>query len=110
MRRNQRSEEAKAWRGYYATKAWREARAAQLRKQPTCERCEKRGKLVLATVCNHRTPHKGDWALFIDPDNHESVCAPCHDGEIQQTEKNGYSLHTGADGIPTDPNHPWNLN
>jgi len=61
------------------------------------------------TVVNHRRPHRGDWALFIDPRNHESVCKPCHDSAIQREEKRGLSC-VGVDvtGRPTDPSHPWN--
>jgi 5-methylcytosine-specific restriction protein A len=66
-------------------------------------------------VVNHRTPHKGDWSLFIDPANHQSVCKPCHDGPIQSAERTGkatirigYSEATGPDGLPTDPRHPFN--
>ncbi|MDN3627161.1 hypothetical protein [Methylobacterium isbiliense] len=57
------------------------ARAAQLA----------RGEVVPASVVNHRRPHRGEWALFIDPENHESVCKPCHDREIQREERAGSS-------------------
>lgn len=49
-----------------------------------------------ATVVNHRTPHRRDWALFIDPNNHESVCQPHHDGLIQPEEKRGHVGSVGA--------------
>lgn len=67
------------------------------------------------TTVNHRIPHKGDWNLFIDPTNHQSVCSPCHDGPIQAEEATGkandrvgYSVATDANGLPTDPRHPFN--
>lgn len=96
------------WRNWYKLKAWLVARAAQLVRQPFCERCLNRGHLTPASVVNHRTPHKGDWALFMDPGNHESSCKPCHDGEIQREEARGFVAGCDEDGRPIDPNHPWN--
>ncbi|TGY87344.1 HNH endonuclease [Marinicauda algicola] len=107
-RRTQRSPEAERYRRLYKTAAWMKARLAQLARQPLCERCRRRGIVRAATVVNHRVPHKGDWSLFIDPENHESACAPCHDGEIQSAERLGYSKSLAPDGTPTDPAHPWN--
>lgn len=75
------------WRRWYSLAVWSAARARQRAKQPLCERCLERGKVTPMTVVNHRTPHRGDWALFIDPANHESACKPCHDGEIQAEER-----------------------
>ena len=42
------------------------AKRRQLAKQPLCEMCERRGRTVPATIVHHRTPHRGDWAMFID--------------------------------------------
>ena len=109
--RYSRSPEAQAYRKLYSLPLWRGEhglRAKQLHKQPLCERCLKRGKVVRATVANHKTPHKGDLALFCDATNLESSCAPCHDGAIQSEEKLGYSKAIGADGWPSDERHPAN--
>ncbi len=94
------------WRRWYKLKAWRQARNKQLTEHPLCSKCLDRGKQVVATVVHHPTAHKGVWLLFIDPANHESVCKPCHDGELQQIEKRGFSSRVGADGWPTDEQHP----
>lgn len=106
MRQDQRSPEAARWRAYYKTPAWRRAREAQLARQPLCERCLEAGRVTAATVVNHRRPHKGSWALFLDPGNHESCCKPHHDREIQSEERRGYRKAIGDDGWPTDPRHP----
>jgi 5-methylcytosine-specific restriction protein A len=115
MRQDQRSPEAQAYRRWYNTAAWKQAREAQRQKQPLCERCLAKHFLVPMTVVNHRKPHKGDRDLFIDPDNHESLCAPCHDGPVQSAERSGrptkaigYSNAVDANGLPTDPRHPFN--
>jgi 5-methylcytosine-specific restriction protein A len=106
--RDQRSAEAQQWRGLYSLAAWRIARKAQLRQQPLCELCLKLKRHTPATVVNHRTPHKGDWKLFTEPTNHQSVCKPHHDGSIQSEERRGYTGECDVDGWPTDRRHPAN--
>ena len=66
------------------------------------------GKITVATVVNHCTPHKGDWHLFVAPDNHESVCKDHHDTLIQREEARGHVIGNAIDGRPVDKNHPWN--
>lgn len=106
--RTGRSQQAHEYRRLYKTKAWQEARKAQLSKQPLCELCQDRGKTVPASVVNHKEPHKGDWSLFIDQTNHQSVCKPCHDGAIQSYEKTGSMRGCDESGLPLDPCHWWN--
>ncbi len=52
------------WSHLYNDRAWRRLRAAQLRKEPICERCKEQGKVTAATVCDHIDPHKGDLEKF----------------------------------------------
>lgn len=52
------------WTHLYQNKAWRDLRAAQLRKQPLCEDCQKQGKITAASVCDHVNAHKGNMELF----------------------------------------------
>ena len=71
------SAEYHAW---YSLPVWTDQlRPAQLLQEPFCRECARRGLRVLATVVDHITPHRGDWALFIDPANHQSLCKSCHD-------------------------------
>lgn len=107
-RRPHRSTEAQAYRKLYGLKAWKVAREVQLAYQPLCERCLQSEDVTPATVVNHRIPHRGNWELFIDPNNHESTCAPHHDSLIQREEKRGYEIGSDIDGRPIDPGHPWN--
>lgn len=104
-----RSVEAQDYRKWYGLKAWQAARKAQLAKHPLCERCRAIRRVTEATVVNHRQPHKGNWALFISPANHESACAPHHDRLIQKEEARGHVIGSDADGRPIDPRHPWNV-
>lgn len=48
----------------YNNTRWRKLRAAQLAKQPLCERCIEEKKVTQATVCDHDEPHKGDLERF----------------------------------------------
>ena len=72
-----------------------------------------------AATIDHLTPHKGDEALFYDPENLWLVCKQCHDGPCAEIER----LHPGGEaaakalwrhdryddaGRPTDATHPWN--
>ena len=68
----------------------------------------RQGEIVRATTVNHRKAHEGDWALFVDPDNHESVCKECHDQVIQAEEARGFAIGNDISGRPIDPDHPWN--
>lgn len=79
---------AKPWRKWYNLPAWRARRAEQLAREPLCARHLARGEVVAATVANHVRPHRGDWELFINGPL-ESVCKPCHDGEVQSEERRG---------------------
>ncbi|MEO4000324.1 HNH endonuclease [Mesorhizobium sp. CAU 1732] len=103
-----RSPEAAAYHRWYGLKAWKVAREAQLSGQPLCERCLQSEDVTAAAVVNHRIPHKGDWGLFIDPGNHESICAPHHDSLVRREEKRGYVVGSDINGRPVDPLHPWN--
>jgi 5-methylcytosine-specific restriction protein A len=59
-------------RGYDSR--WRKARASFLKRNPLCIECGR-----LASVVDHRTPHKGNYELFWDVSNWGSMCKPCHD-------------------------------
>ena len=68
------------WHGWYSLQVWTDdLRPAQLLREPFCRECAKKGVRTRATVVDHVTPHRGDWALFIDPANHQSLCKSCHD-------------------------------
>lgn len=64
-------------RGYGAR--WRRAREVYLQNNPLCVMCEAEGELTPATVVDHRIPHKGNYELFWDVSNWQSLCKQCHD-------------------------------
>lgn len=106
-------------RGYGS--AWQRARAHYLRAHPLCAMCQQLGRAELATVVDHRIPHKlgqaidtGDAAqieaarrLFWDRGNWQPLCKRCHDGAKQQQDTTGRLKGASTDGVPLDPAHHW---
>ena len=78
LKKDQRSAEAQAWRWLYGTEAWKRLRGDQLLAEPFCRECAGRGVRAKATDVDHIRDHKGDWAVFTDPENLESLCHSCH--------------------------------
>ena len=80
----------------YKTQRWQDLRRERLiRDNYTCQRT---GRICGGTypapdspVVNHKTPHRGDEALFWDIENLETVTKAVHDSEIQKEEQ--ASLH-----------------
>lgn len=95
-----------AERGYGGR--WQKARETFLNRNPLCCFCEQKGIITAATVVDHKTPHKGDQALFWDTNNWQPLCKPCHDSTKKIMESRGVKLGADESGKPTDPNHHWN--
>lgn len=91
----------------YNTPAWHRLRASQLRYEPYCCRCAALGRSAVASVADHINPHKGNEALFLDPDNLQSLCITCHNSYKRRLEMSGKVAGCTADGVPLDPKHHW---
>jgi 5-methylcytosine-specific restriction protein A len=102
---NRRSEEALAYRAWYKSPSWEIMRDLRLTANPFCAYCERQGRLVRATVCDHVRPHRGDPDLFFDLENTQSLCKRCHDS-TKAREENYAIKAVGPDGYPIDPRHP----
>jgi len=71
--------ESAAWHNWYNLPVWKDKlRPAQLLREPFCRECAGRGERRYATDVDHIRDHKGDWAVFTDPGNLESLCHSCH--------------------------------
>lgn len=71
--------ESAAWHWMYSTAVWtQDLRPGQLLREPFCRECAKRGLRTRATDVDHIVDHKGDWGLFTDRGNLESLCHSCH--------------------------------
>lgn len=74
------------YHGWYNLPVWTQVlRPAQLLREPFCRSCAERfppedpRSRTRAAVVDHIRPFRGDWALFLDPANHQSLCKACHD-------------------------------
>ena len=75
------------YHSWYLLPIWRnELRPAQLLREPFCRACAGLGIRTIATVVDHVRPVRGDWALFIDPGNHQSLCKHHHDQKMAREQ------------------------
>jgi hypothetical protein len=58
-------------------------------------------------VVDHVRPHRGEWALFADFDNTQSLCASHHSASKQRDEHRGFVGGCDANGEPLDPHPSW---
>jgi 5-methylcytosine-specific restriction protein A len=100
-----RSPQAEAWRRWYKTSRWQRLRWSILvRDLFTCQRCKRIESDTSQLVADHKTPHRGNEALFWDEENLTCMCKPCHDGAKQSLERTGKArplITIGIDGWPT---------
>lgn len=68
----------------------------------------RQGKVVEATVVDHKVPHRGDLKLFWNRRNWQSLCKTCHDSVKAAEERSGRIGGCGLDGLPLDAGHHWN--
>jgi 5-methylcytosine-specific restriction protein A len=89
--RTQQRDASDHWRAWYKTARWQKLRAKVLKRD--LYTCQKTGVLVTAkypapnsAVADHKTPHRGDPALFWDEENIETVSKAYHDRVKQAAE------------------------
>lgn len=70
---------------WYLLPIWKDRlRPEHLLVEPFCRECALEGKRVYATVVDHIVPHRGNWKLFTDPNNLQSLCKFHHDRKTIQ--------------------------
>ncbi len=68
------------YHGWYLLPVWKERlRLEQLLREPFCRECVRKGIRTKAAVVDHIKPFRGDWELFVDAANHQSLCKHHHD-------------------------------
>lgn len=90
-----------AARKLYNTRRWRDLRLEILARDGW--RCQQTGEMLTGTapapnspVVDHIAPHRGNLALFWDPENLQSVTKAWHDSEKQKIEKAAVSAQPAA--------------
>jgi len=87
-------------------KAWRTLRAAVLSEQPLCECCMREDERpVMATDVHHIDDNPANNARS----NLASLCHACHSRITNELMGHKVAWGCDAQGMPLDPNHPWNL-
>ena len=84
--------------------AWRRLRAAVLADEPLCRECLRLWKTEPATEVDHADNDPSNN----DRNNLVPMCKPCHSKKTQADKGNRVSMGHDKDGMPLDPNHPWN--
>lgn len=67
----------------YNRAAWLRARDAWLEDHPYCVECGSPEKLHV----DHSIPHRGDWQLFWDTSNWQTLCHSCHSKKTYREER-----------------------
>lgn len=67
-----------AYRDWYWLPIWKRMRKRHLMREPFCRECLKNGVYVKATQVDHIVPHRGDWDLFTNEDNLQTLCEVHH--------------------------------
>lgn len=91
----------------YKTHTWKALRNRQLSHNPLCAFCLEEGQTTPATIVDHVERHNGDRMAFFNGAL-QSLCKPHHDGTKQRIEIHGFDPRVDADGLPVDPQHPFN--
>lgn len=92
----------------YGTARWQRTRKAQLEREPLCCKCQARGRLTVASVCNHTNGHPaGETEQQFWGGPFDSQCADCHNGVTATLERTGRIKGGDANGWSLDPASPW---
>jgi len=75
------------WHKWYSMPIWTDRlRPQQLLREPWCRVCAAQGIRTRATVVDHIKPHRGDWDLFVDETNFQSLCKYHHDQKTMREQ------------------------
>lgn len=87
----------RAWRGKPHGLRW----STLVRDCFTCTMCGKLEADDSKLHVDHKTAHKGNMMLFLDPSNVTTPCEHCHNSTKQRMEKSGKAIRAvGLDGYP----------
>ena len=72
------SDTREAYRDWYHLPVWKRMRKRHLDIEPFCRECLKNGVYVKAFQVDHIVPHRGDWSLFTNEGNLQTLCEVHH--------------------------------
>ncbi|WP_292934534.1 HNH endonuclease signature motif containing protein [Noviherbaspirillum sp.] len=84
--------------------AWRKLRALVLNEEPTCRHCQALGRVTPATDVDHIDNDPSNNSR----DNLQALCHECHSRKTNADMGRRVSYGCDVNGMPLDPNHPWN--
>ena len=103
-RARDRTTEGRTW---YKTQRWRKLRWQILvRDLFTCQKCSRVEPVTALLVADHKTPHRGEEALFWDDANLWCLCKRCHDSTKQREERAMAATDGQGGGQKSTPPHP----
>ncbi len=73
-----RNDEQAARASWYRSPVWKSIRRHRLTEEPQCRECAIEGRTVAASHVDHVEPHRGDWSLFMQYENTQSLCVRHH--------------------------------
>lgn len=83
----------KEYQEFYNTPVWKNLRRAKFLANPVCEICETKGIVRVTDEVHHKKPwNQGmtlaeKWELFLEWENLQSLCIPCHHIEDDKLRK-----------------------
>ena len=92
--------ERDAFNSMYQTNQWRKLRQSQLSKQPLCQACLRKGRVIQAQHIDHVFPWKSLGKEAFYRNIFQSLCAECHSAKTQLEAKGiirYYTAHTEID-------------
>lgn len=80
---------ARPWKKWYDLAEWRRLRHLTFaRDRYTCQMCGALQGDTSKLTCDHIRPHRGNRAMFFDPENLQTLCTePCHVQHKQAQEQ-----------------------
>ena len=94
--------------GFYQSKPWFKARAIVLKRDGyVCRFCGADVRAKGASRVDHIKKRTQYPELALELTNLQILCANCHQS-VKARDENNPDRGCNCDGIPTDPNNPWN--
>lgn len=93
---------------FYSGKQWHRVRTkALMRDQYHCRFCGKDASGKGNAHVDHIVRRKEAPHLAYELSNLQTLCIRCHN-QVKQRDEINPSRGSNAQGLPNDPNHPWN--